>query len=75
MPSALALSLFGYGVKSLGDLAAAAWLQGLKIVAAAMVAQAVRGMAKKSWAGPGAPSEAAARKARAASVISSAVDS
>ncbi|HEV2547973.1 MAG TPA: chromate efflux transporter [Stellaceae bacterium] len=46
MPSALALILFGYGVTALGDLAGAAWLHGLKIVAVAVVAQAVWGMAK-----------------------------
>jgi chromate transporter len=46
MPSALALIAFGYGVAALGDLAGAAWLHGLKIVAVAVVAQAVWGMAK-----------------------------
>ena len=37
---------FGYGVTALGDLAHAAWLHGLKIVAVAVVAQAVWGMAR-----------------------------
>ena len=46
MPSAVALILFGYGVAALGSLAGAAWLHGLKIVAVAVVAQAVWGMAK-----------------------------
>jgi chromate transporter len=46
MPSALALIAFGYGVDALGDLAGAAWLHGLKIVAVAVVAQAVWGMAR-----------------------------
>ena len=46
MPSALALILFGYGVSELGDLSGAAWLHGLKIVAVAVVAQAVWGMAR-----------------------------
>jgi len=46
LPSALALILFGYGVSALGDLAGAAWLHGLKIVAVAVVAQAVWQMAK-----------------------------
>ena len=41
MPSALAMILFGYGVSRLGDLSGAAWLHGLKIVAVAVVAQAV----------------------------------
>ncbi len=46
MPSALALIAFGYGVASVGDLSEAAWLHGLKIVAVAVVAQAVWGMAR-----------------------------
>ena len=45
-PSALALILFGYGVAEVGDLGHAAWLHGLKIVAVAVVAQAVWGMAR-----------------------------
>jgi chromate transporter len=45
MPSAIALILFGYGVARFGDLSHAAWLHGLKIVAVAVVAQAVWGMA------------------------------
>jgi chromate transporter len=45
-PSALAMILFGYGVTELGDLSQAAWLHGLKIVAVAVVAQAVWGMAR-----------------------------
>jgi chromate transporter len=46
MPSALALIAFGYGVAWLGDLSHAAWLHGLKIVAVAVVANAVWGMAR-----------------------------
>jgi chromate transporter len=46
MPSAIALILFGYGVTRFGDLSGAAWLHGLKIVAVAVVAQAVWGMAR-----------------------------
>jgi chromate transporter len=46
MPSALALIAFAYGVGALGDLNHAAWLHGLKIVAVAIVAQAVWGMAR-----------------------------
>ena len=38
--------LFGYGVTRFGDLSGAAWLHGLKIVAVAVVAQAVWGMAR-----------------------------
>lgn len=46
MPSALALIAFGYGVTALGNLSNAGWLHGLKIVAVAVVAQAVWGMAR-----------------------------
>lgn len=46
LPSALALTLFAIGLGRLGDPAAAGWLHGLKIVAAAVVAQAVWGMAR-----------------------------
>ena len=45
-PSAVAMILFGYGVTAFGDLADSAWLHGLKIVAVAVVAQAVWGMAR-----------------------------
>ena len=45
-PSALAMILFGYGVGRLGDIAAVPWLHGLKIVAVAVVANAVWGMAR-----------------------------
>jgi chromate transporter len=46
VPSALAMIAFGYGVARLGDLSHAAWLHGLKIVAVAVVANAVWGMAR-----------------------------
>ena len=45
-PSAVALIAFGYGVAAVGDLSGAAWLHGLKIVAVAVVAQAVWSMAR-----------------------------
>lgn len=45
-PSAVAMILFGYGVTRFGDLAHAPWLHGLKIVAVAVVANAVWGMAR-----------------------------
>jgi chromate transporter len=45
-PSALGMILFAYGVTEFGDLSHAAWLHGLKIVAVAVVAQAVWGMAR-----------------------------
>ncbi len=45
LPSALALVLFGLGIRSL-DLSGAGWLHGLKVAAVAIVAQAVWGMAR-----------------------------
>jgi chromate transporter len=45
MPSAMAMIAFGYGVTAF-DLEHAAWLHGLKIVAVAVVANAVWGMAR-----------------------------
>jgi chromate transporter len=47
LPSAIALVLFAWGVGALGDVAAAPWLGGLKIVAVAVVAHALWGMATK----------------------------
>lgn len=46
LPSALALTLFALGVGWLGDAGGGAWLQGLKVAAVAVVAQAVFGMAR-----------------------------
>jgi chromate transporter len=47
LPSAAALIAFAYGVSSLqGAVAGTGWLHGLKVVAIAVVAQAVWGMAK-----------------------------
>lgn len=46
LPSALALILFAYGIAHYQDLAQSGWVHGLKIVAVAIVAQAVWGMAK-----------------------------
>jgi chromate transporter len=46
LPSALALVLFAFGVNALGGVTEAGWLHGLKVVAVAVVAQAVWGMAK-----------------------------
>jgi chromate transporter len=45
LPSAIALMLFGFGIQSV-DVINAGWLHGLKIVAVAVVAQAVWGMAR-----------------------------
>jgi chromate transporter len=46
LPSAAALILFGYGVATFEHLVTAGWLRGLKVVAAAVVAFAVYGMAQ-----------------------------
>ena len=46
MPSAIALILFGYGVTAFGDAVGSGALHGLKVVAVAVVAQAVWGMAR-----------------------------
>jgi len=45
-PSVLALLLFAYGVEMFAGALAGGWLHGLKVVAGAVVAQAVWGMAK-----------------------------
>ena len=45
LPSALALVIFAYGLQVM-DVADAGWLHGLKVVAVAVVAQAVWGMAR-----------------------------
>lgn len=47
LPSALALIAFAVGLGAIGDISVAGWLQGLKIVAVAVVAHAVWGMATK----------------------------
>lgn len=46
MPSALALIAFAYGFTAFGVSADAGWLHGLKIVAVAVIAQAIWGMGK-----------------------------
>lgn len=46
LPSALALIAFAFGVSALVDSNAAGWLHGLKVVAVAVVAQAVWSMAR-----------------------------
>ncbi|MDX3905560.1 MAG: chromate efflux transporter [Pigmentiphaga sp.] len=45
-PSAIVLVLFGYGMAEYRSMADAGWIHGLKVVAVAVVAQAVWGMAK-----------------------------
>lgn len=46
LPSAILLVLFGYGLSFAGDNLGSGWLHGLKIVAVAVVAQALWGMGK-----------------------------
>ena len=46
MPSALALVCFAFGIGAFASTADAGWLHGLKVVAVAVVAQAVWGMAR-----------------------------
>jgi chromate transporter len=46
LPSALALVAFAFGIGAFASMADAGWLHGLKIVAVAVVAQAVWGMAR-----------------------------
>jgi chromate transporter len=64
LPSAIALVLFAYGVGALGDTTGAGWLHGLKVVAVAVVAQAVLGMMRTL-----APDRARATLAVIAAVI------
>jgi chromate transporter len=68
LPSALAMLAFAYGVEALGDVGSAAWLKGLKLVAVAVVAQAVWGMAQSL-----APDRPRATLAVAAALIALAV--
>lgn len=46
LPSAITLILFGYGIAQYGELASSGAVHGLKVVAVAIVAQAIWGMAK-----------------------------
>jgi chromate transporter len=53
LPSAVVMTLLAYGVGVMGDLSHAGWLRGLKLVAVAIVVQAVWGMARNlapDWA-------------------------
>ena len=70
LPSALAMLAFAYGVEALGDVNNALWLKGLKLVAVAVVAQAVWGMAQSL-----APDRPRATLAVAAALIALAVPS
>ena len=64
LPSAIALVLFAYGVDALGYRLGSGWLHGLKVVAVAVVAQAVLGMMRSL-----APDRERATLAVAAAVI------
>jgi chromate transporter len=64
LPSAIALVLFAYGVESFGNALGSGWLHGLKVVAVAVVAQAVLGMMRTL-----APDRARATVAVIAAVI------
>ena len=68
LPSAAALILFAYGVSQVGEVSRAPWLHGLKIVAVAVVAQAVWGMARNLC-----PDRLRATAAAAAAVVTLAV--
>ena len=68
LPSAIALILFAYGVSLVGDVSRAPWLHGLRIVAVAVVAQAVWGMARNLC-----PDRLRATLAAAAAVLTLAV--
>lgn len=46
LPSAVAMTAFGFAVRETGNLGDSAWVQGLKLAAVAVVAFAVWGMAK-----------------------------
>jgi chromate transporter len=70
MPSAVAMIAFGYGMAELGEISRVPWLHGLKIVAVAVVAQAVWGMARSLC-----PDRARATLAVGAAVLALAVPS
>ncbi len=70
LPSAMLMLAFAYGVDIVGNVADAAWVKGLKLVAVAVVAQAVWGMAQSL-----APDRPRASLAVAAALIALAVPS
>ena len=70
LPSALAMTAFGYGIGAVGNVSNAGWLRGLKLVAVAVVAQAVWGMARSL-----APDRARATVAVAACLVALAIPS
>jgi chromate transporter len=70
LPSAIALTLFALGIRYLGDVSGAGWLHGLKVVAVAVVAQALLSMMRSLT-----PDRARATIAIAATVLVLAVPS
>ncbi|HXW70767.1 MAG TPA: chromate efflux transporter [Methylocella sp.] len=70
VPSAIALIIFAYGVRSVSAIANAAWLHGFRIVAVSIVAQAVWNMAQSFC-----PDRARASLAVAAMVLTLALPS
>ncbi len=70
LPSALLMTGFAYALGAIGDLSDAGWLHGLKLVAVAVVAQAVWGMGRSL-----APDRARASLAVAACLMCLAVPS
>jgi chromate transporter len=70
LPSAIALTLFGYGVTSLNSALGSGWLHGLKVAAVAVVAQAVLTMMRSL-----APDPVRATLAVAAAILVLAVPS
>ncbi|TFW29153.1 chromate efflux transporter [Massilia horti] len=70
LPSAIALVLFALGISHFGNQLGSGWLHGLKVVAVAVVAQALWGMGKSV-----APDKQRATLAVAAAVIASLVPS
>jgi len=70
LPSAVALVLFAYGVDTFGGALGSGWVHGLKVVAVAVVAQAVLGMMRSL-----APDRERASLTAAAAVIVLAVPS
>src|SRR5262245_27696693 len=70
LPSAAAMTVFGYGIEALGNAAGSGWLHGLKVAAVAVVAQAVLGMARAL-----APDRTRATLAVVAAIIALAVPS
>jgi chromate transporter len=66
-PSAILMVALAYGVRAVGDLAHAGWVQGLKVAAVAVVAQAVFSMARRLC--PDLPRSGIAAAAAAALIL------